>query len=164
MAHSVTGLSQVFGVSLGVYSPEEVRKLSVCEVCLPATLDPVTAAPTPGGLYDLRMGPSDATSFARCETCKQSYHRCPGHFGRLELAVPLYHPLFMQFTTQLLNLTCHNCFRFKSNAETVRKYAMAIGALRHRTRANGGGGGGVGTGASASSSDAAERYELKLKI
>jgi hypothetical protein len=29
----------------------------------------------------------------RCATCKQAYMSCPGHFGHIELAVPVYNPL-----------------------------------------------------------------------
>ena len=29
----------------------------------------------------------------RCATCQQGYMACPGHFGHIELAVPVYNPL-----------------------------------------------------------------------
>ena len=43
-------------VSFGVYSAEEIRKLSVVEIVNPLSFNQL-GHPVPGGLYDLHMGP-----------------------------------------------------------------------------------------------------------
>ena len=43
-------------VSFGVYSAEEIRKLSVVQINNPLSFNQL-GHPTPGGLYDLHMGP-----------------------------------------------------------------------------------------------------------
>lgn len=44
-----------------------------------------------GGLYDPAMGPMDPKE--RCATCSLNSFECPGHFGHVDLSVPLYNPL-----------------------------------------------------------------------
>lgn len=68
----------------------QVRKLSVIKVEQPLIFNS-TKDPIPGGLYDPAMGPIDFRG--RCTTCNLGYNACPGHFGRIELPVPVYNPL-----------------------------------------------------------------------
>lgn len=44
-----------------------------------------------GGLYDPAFGPMDAKE--KCSTCGLNHFECPGHFGHIEVSVPLYNPL-----------------------------------------------------------------------
>lgn len=46
---------------------------------------------SPLGLYDPAMGPTERKGI--CATCKQDHVFCPGHFGRVELPVPVYNPV-----------------------------------------------------------------------
>lgn len=48
-------------------------------------------SPTWSGLYDPAMGPTERKGV--CGTCKQDHVFCPGHFGRVELPVPVYNPV-----------------------------------------------------------------------
>lgn len=34
-----------------------------------------------------------------CSTCCQDFNNCPGHFGHLELPLPVYNPLFFDVST-----------------------------------------------------------------
>ena len=54
------------------------------QVVIPGMICKTTQA---GILFDER----DAK--CRCATCQQGYMACPGHFGHIELAVPVYNPL-----------------------------------------------------------------------
>ena len=49
-------------VSFGVYSAEEIRKLSVVEIVNPLSFNQL-GHPVPGGLYDLHMGPFTGKPF-----------------------------------------------------------------------------------------------------
>jgi hypothetical protein len=42
-----------------------------------------------GGLMDPRMGTIDRNF--KCQTCGESMSECPGHFGHIELARPVFH-------------------------------------------------------------------------
>lgn len=54
-----------------------------------------------------------ADSFPSCATCQLSSYQCPGHFGHIELPVPVYHPLFMNQAYGLLRSICMYCHKFK---------------------------------------------------
>jgi hypothetical protein len=68
----------------------QVRRLSVKRIMSPIARDNL-GYPVPGGLYDPAMGP--LTPGERCVTCGLSGAACAGHFGHIELAVPVYNPL-----------------------------------------------------------------------
>lgn len=55
--------------------------------------------PALNGLYDLALGPPDSKEV--CATCIQNFSNCPGHFGHIELPLPVYNPLF--FDVCMLN-------------------------------------------------------------
>ncbi|EFN55686.1 hypothetical protein CHLNCDRAFT_133943 [Chlorella variabilis] len=82
--------AQVAAVTFGFFNDEEVRKISVKQVEAPMIFDNMRTA-VKGGLYDPALGPMDPKE--RCATCGLSSFECPGHFGHIQLAVPLYNPL-----------------------------------------------------------------------
>ena len=44
-----------------------------------------------------------------CSTCGESQATCQGHFGHIELAVPVFHIGFITKIKKLLETVCHNC-------------------------------------------------------
>jgi len=90
--------------------------------------------PRTKGLNDPRLGTIDRQW--NCETCEEGQKECPGHFGHIELATPVFHigmvyvgrvvlsvgivltPLFPGFLNKikkLLETVCHNCGKIKAN-------------------------------------------------
>lgn len=57
------------------------------------------------------MGPSMRENNLRCETCKQEMLECPGHFGYMKLALPVYHIGFFGDVINILQCICKNCGR-----------------------------------------------------
>lgn len=53
-------------------------------------MDEGTHKPKMGGLMDPRMGTIDRNF--KCQTCGEGMSECPGHFGHIELARPVFHP------------------------------------------------------------------------
>ncbi len=47
----------------------------------------------------------------RCATCGNIALNCPGHFGHIELAVPVIHVEFAKQIYRLLTATCRGCGR-----------------------------------------------------
>lgn len=63
--------------------------------------------PKVGGLSDPRLGTTERK--LKCETCMASMAECPGHFGHLELAKPMFHIGFMKTVLTILRCVCFNC-------------------------------------------------------
>jgi len=95
-------------IYFGVLSPQEIRKLSIAEIQTADTYDE-DGAPITSGLMDGRLGTLEPRQ--RCKTCGNTAIRCPGHFGHIELAVPIIHIEFAKLIHKLLRATCRNCGR-----------------------------------------------------
>lgn len=72
----------------------QVKRISVKRLTNPVTLDMLGNA-LPDGLYDAALGPMSSTG-ARCVTCGMPPARCAGHFGHIELPVPVFSPLVIK--------------------------------------------------------------------
>ena len=106
MSGTVVPFHYMQGVKLSLFSPEEIKKLSVKKLTNPETFDALLH-PNFGGLYDPTLGPTDKDDL--CGTCAQNYIFCPGHFGHMELPLPVYHPLFFKVLLQILRSSCFKC-------------------------------------------------------
>ena len=49
------------------------------------------------------------TTFHRCQTCAGNQTDCPGHFGHIDLAKPVYHVGFLTKTIKILRCVCFFC-------------------------------------------------------
>ncbi|NWR85762.1 RPA1 polymerase, partial [Furnarius figulus] len=97
---------RLVGVSFGMYTADEIRKLSVKPLTNPQYLDNM-GNPAANGLYDLALGPPDSREV--CATCMQNFSNCPGHFGHIELPLTVYNPLFFDKLYLLIRGSCLNC-------------------------------------------------------
>ena len=70
--------------------------------------------PKLGGLMDPRQGCIDRNT--RCTTCAGNMTDCPGHFGHLELAKPVFHVGFITKTMKILRCVCFYCSKLLLNA------------------------------------------------
>lgn len=68
----------------------EQKAYSVAKIEFPEVLDEATHKAKTGGLMDPRMGTIDRNF--KCQTCGEGMSECPGHFGHIELARPVFHP------------------------------------------------------------------------
>eukprot|EP00899_Mesostigma_viride_P013847 jgi/Mesvir1/22463/Mv18493-RA.2 len=116
----------VDALTFGFYNGNEVLDLSVKRITNPTAYDNL-GNPNPGGVYDPALGPTDFAS--RCATCRLGYHHCPGHFGHIELAAPVYNTLVFPTMVKLLRSTCMNCHHFKMEAARVRRYLRKLTLL-----------------------------------
>ena len=86
--------------------------------------------PLPNGVYDPRLGPT-TTDSPPCPTCAQRYLGCPGHFGHIELCVPLYQPLLFQKMLDLLKMKCFNCHKLNVTPRTIKVFKTKFELLQH---------------------------------
>jgi DNA-directed RNA polymerase II subunit RPB1 len=63
--------------------------------------------PKLGGLMDPRQGVIDRNS--RCQTCAGNQTECPGHFGHMDLAKPVFHCGFLTKTIKIIRCVCFYC-------------------------------------------------------
>ncbi|MCW4016612.1 MAG: DNA-directed RNA polymerase subunit A' [Candidatus Bathyarchaeota archaeon] len=107
----------------GLFSPQDIRRQSVAEIQTADTYDE-DGAPITSGLMDGRLGTLEPRQ--RCKTCGNTAIRCPGHFGHIELAVPIIHIEFTKIIHNLLQATCRNCGRILLPESRVEKIKEMI--------------------------------------
>lgn len=93
-----------------IFSEEEMKKMCVTKICTPMTFD-AFGHPIPGGLYDKGLGPIKEMEV--CATCNRNKITCPGHFGYIELPLPVVNPLFNSIIYSHLRMTCLSCFHIQ---------------------------------------------------
>jgi len=93
-------ITEFTGVAFGMFSSREVRKISVCEIN-------DSKLSGEGTVYDPRMGV--LKNHALCVTCNKSNDKCTGHFGHIELPVPIAHPMYPEEILMYLNCFCGEC-------------------------------------------------------
>jgi DNA-directed RNA polymerase subunit A' len=103
-------------IRFGVIAPQEIRKLSVAEIQTADTYDE-DGAVIPSGLMDNRLGVLEPGQ--RCRTCGNTATRCSGHFGHIELSVPIIHVEFTKIIHDLLQATCRNCGHLLLDEKTI---------------------------------------------
>ncbi|RLM69983.1 DNA-directed RNA polymerase II subunit 1 [Panicum miliaceum] len=86
-----------------------------------------------GGLSDPRMGTVDRK--IKCETCMAGMAECPGHFGHLELAKPMFHIGFIKTVLSIMRCVCFNCSKILADEDNNKfKQALKIRNPKNRLR------------------------------
>ena len=98
--------ANITGLAFEPWSSDAIRSFSVCEITSAKLYD--NQEPSEGGLRDVRMGITSRKG--QCKTCMQTWKYCPGHFGHLELAIPVYHAGWVHLIIKALKSVCLNCF------------------------------------------------------
>lgn len=97
----------VNSIQFGILSPDAIRRMSVTEGGITRAISVEDGRPALGGLMDPRQGVVDRES--RCLTCAGSFVDCPGHFGHIELCMPVFHIGFLLKTIKVLRCVCFFC-------------------------------------------------------
>ncbi|XP_020588466.1 DNA-directed RNA polymerase I subunit 1-like [Phalaenopsis equestris] len=113
-------------ISFSFYSAEEVRRISFKAITKSELLD-TKDSPVPDGLYDPALGP--VKDLDTCKSCGQQILHCPGHYGHIELARPIYNPLLFRSLKYLLQIACFYCHNFRMGHEKVRKYVSILSLI-----------------------------------
>jgi DNA-directed RNA polymerase subunit A' len=109
---------QVDELIFSLYSPEEIKKVSVAKIVTPELYD-VDGYPVDGGLMDLRLGAIDPG--VRCRTCGGRLKECLGHPGMIELARPVLHIKYLQIIDLVLRATCEACGKILLDEDQSKK-------------------------------------------
>jgi len=125
------GISKrISSIKFALISPDEIRKLSQVKVITADTYDD-DGYPIEHGLMDLHMGVIEPG--LRCATCGGKVDECPGHFGHIELAMPVVHVGFVKEIKMFLDATCRSCGRIKLTDDEIRTYLPEIQKMDFET-------------------------------
>ena len=99
-------IRDIKAVQFSILGPEEIKRRSVCDVTQTVLWD-ANGDPVVKGLMDIRMGVIDHGKI--CPTDEFDMRFCPGYFGHIELAKPVFHIQYLRVPVQqqkLQNLQC----------------------------------------------------------
>jgi DNA-directed RNA polymerase beta' subunit len=102
---NLNDIKTVKGIRFCILSPDEIKRMSVAEIFKTDTylgLEPVV-----NGLFDPRMGVIDYNRV--CQTCEHKNTFCPGHFGHINLAKPVFYVQFFDIVKKILKCVCFRC-------------------------------------------------------
>ena len=108
-------IQDVKGIQFSVLGPDEIIARSAVEVNRTDTY--AGNEPVVNGLFDSRMGVLEHNKV--CSTCEQKNIFCPGHFGHIVLAKPVFHAMFFDITRKILKCICYRCSKLLISADTT---------------------------------------------
>lgn len=123
--YSSAPLRTVKEVQFGLFSPEEVRAISVAKIRFPETMDETQTRAKIGGLNDPRLGSIDRN--LKCQICQEGMNECPGHFGHIDLAKPVFHVGFIAKIKKVCECVCMHCGKLLLDEHNeLMRQALAI--------------------------------------
>ncbi|MEM3043093.1 MAG: DNA-directed RNA polymerase subunit A' [Thermoplasmata archaeon] len=99
---------RIKAIKFAFLSPNEIRAMSATKIITADTYDD-DGFPIEMGLMDPRLGVVEPG--LRCKTCGRKVDECPGHFGHIDLAMPVIHVGYVKEIKRLLKSTCRQCGR-----------------------------------------------------
>ncbi|EDV28888.1 uncharacterized protein TRIADDRAFT_49721 [Trichoplax adhaerens] len=130
---STAPIRNINRVQFGILSPDEIKRMSVTPGGIRYAETYEAGKPKLCGLLDPRQGPVDRSS--RCQTCAGTVNECPGHFGHIELARPVFHIGFLVKSIKILRCVCFYCSKLlikKSDPKVIDIISKTRGRLRVR--------------------------------
>ncbi len=118
---------RVGAIRFAYMSPNEIRKLSATKIITPDTYDD-DGFPIEMGLMDTHLGVIEPG--LRCKSCGGRVDQCSGHFGHIELAMPVIHVGYVKEIKKLLRSTCSECGRILLSDEEREIYIDEIDNLK----------------------------------
>jgi DNA-directed RNA polymerase II subunit RPB1 len=115
---SMTPVSKIIGIQFSIMSPEEILKGSVAEITNRETY--VNNKPVIGGLFDPRMGPIDPGVI--CPTDGLDYMKCPGYFGHIKLARPVFYYQYLGTIIKILRCVCIKCSALRISKSANKQF------------------------------------------
>lgn len=101
--------SKIIGLQFSILSAEEILKGSVAEITSKDTYD--NSIPKISGVLDPRMGVLDDGLI--CPTDGLTNMLCPGYFGHITLAKPVFYMQFIDTIFKVLKCICFRCSKLK---------------------------------------------------
>lgn len=103
-ASSSDEIRDIFKISFGILSPEEILRMSCCEVAS------VKVSDKGENIYSKFMGTIENNE--NCKTCDKDVWECAGHLGHFKLEYPVVNPIFVNDVCNVLKCVCFKCYAF----------------------------------------------------
>ncbi|KAL2318688.1 hypothetical protein Fmac_032564 [Flemingia macrophylla] len=122
------GPRRIKNMKFSSLSESEISKIGEVQVFKGSYYDSLKK-PIDGGLLDPRMGPANKSLV--CATCHGNFHDCPGHFGYLHLALPVFNYGYLgSCALSLSSIYEKGCARILLDEDTRRKYLKKIRSFK----------------------------------
>ncbi|KAI5190307.1 DNA-directed RNA polymerase III subunit RPC1 [Nematocida sp. AWRm77] len=109
---------------------EEIRRMSVMEVSSRDLYTGEGKVPASGGPLDLRLGPSTKENV--CSTCGEWMAECMGHFGHIDLVLPVFHPGLLKNIHKILQIVCKTCSKTLLTKDAASQLLQKLRARKSR--------------------------------
>jgi DNA-directed RNA polymerase II subunit RPB1 len=123
-------IESIKGIRFCILSPEEIQKISVAEIFKTDTY--ISSEPVVNGLFDPRMGVLDHNKV--CQTCEQKNTFCPGHFGHINLAKPVFNIQFFDVVKKILKCVCFRCSKLLISPDNPQVKALLTKKVSRQKR------------------------------
>ncbi len=113
-------VDKIKGIQFCIMGPDEIRERSFAEIYKTESYN--GTEPVLHGLFDPRMGVTDHNKV--CVACQAQNTFCPGHFGHINLAKPVFHVQFFGIVKNLLKCVCFKCSKLLIDSESPEVKAL----------------------------------------
>ncbi|HEC72226.1 MAG TPA: DNA-directed RNA polymerase subunit A' [Thermoplasmatales archaeon] len=126
---------KIGSIAFSLLSPQEIRKMSATKVITADTYDD-DGFPIAMGLMDPRLGVIEPG--LRCKTCglRVGKDKCPGHFGHIDLAMPVIHVGLVKTIRDCLRATCRECGKLLLTDKQREEHFKELNKLKSEGRDN----------------------------
>jgi DNA-directed RNA polymerase III subunit RPC1 len=96
-------------IQFGTLNSEEIQRVGEFHITSRLLYEMPARNQAPNGCLDPRLGISDKQ--ALCKTCQKKLTDCAGHFGYIQLELPVFHAGYFKHTLTILQCICKRCAR-----------------------------------------------------
>ena len=114
---------RIHAIKFALLSPDECRRMSATKIITADTYDD-DGFPIDMGLMDSHLGVIEPG--LRCKTCGGKVDECPGHFGHIDLAMPVIHVGYVKEIKKLLQSTCKSCGRLLLTRQQAQEFLREL--------------------------------------
>ena len=107
----------IVGIQFSILSAEEILNNSVVEIVSKEMYTNTTNSLAVGGLFDAKMGVLKPGLY--CPTDGHTYIDCPGYFGAIVMAKPVFYIQFIKDILKVCKCTCCECGKLLVNKRKV---------------------------------------------
>ena len=119
------GVRTISQVCFGMQSPQQIQQCANMQVVAKNLYNQDSKrTPVTHGALDRRMGTSSKDR--NCETCGEDLYKCIGHYGYIDLELPVFHVGYFRCIIQVLQCICKDCSRILMKPEMAQMYRERI--------------------------------------
>nr|CAI5817142.1 unnamed protein product [Callosobruchus analis] len=112
-------------ISFGVESAESMQQQSHIHVVAKNLYNQdIERTPIPYGVLDKRLGTNSKGS--PCQTCGKDINECVGHFGYVDLELPVFHVGYFRSIITILQTICKDCASVMMSEEEKQVFRIRL--------------------------------------